>query len=150
VSCVHANERGEVGTFAAEDVFTEAAAMGEVIRSELTPAFGAEQLATLVWSSDEAHHHIGKRCGNYTHHVVRRTMALIGGNINCIEGFDALAFADTEIAEAQQWSCRSFRMLPTRFDLMSLGSVIKSARPSVQSALRQHMKADGTPIRAEG
>ena len=32
----------------------------------------------------------------------------------------------------------------------NLRSVIKSARPSVQSALRQHMKADGTPIRAEG
>lgn len=80
------------------------AVMGAAPRESLTLTAGEELLATYTWNTHEAQHHFCRRCGIYTHHVMRGETQTVGVNMACIEGFDVDTMGDVEMGNGRRWS----------------------------------------------
>ena len=82
----------------------KSAVMGAAPRSALRLTAGADLLGTYRWNTMEAEHHFCRRCGIYTHHVMRGETQTVGLNMACIEGFDVFALGEVEVGDGRQWS----------------------------------------------
>ncbi len=67
------------------------ALMGQAPRRALRIVAGLDALSVYRWNTMEAAHFFCRRCGIYTHHVMRGDTDFIGINMACVEGFDVFA-----------------------------------------------------------
>lgn len=80
------------------------AVMGEAARSALRVTQGEALLSVYRWNSGEAEHFFCRRCGIYTHHVMRGCTDRVGVNMACIEGVDVHALGDVVVGGGRRLS----------------------------------------------
>ena len=71
--------------------------MGQALGKELRVTQGQDFLCLSRWNTREAEHYFCKKCGIYTHHVMRGATDYIGVNMACIEGFDVFAVEEVVV-----------------------------------------------------
>lgn len=80
------------------------AVMGEAARSALRVTQGEDLLSAYRWNTGEAEHFFCRRCGIYTHHVMRGCTDRVGVNMACIEGVDVHALGDVVVGGGRRLS----------------------------------------------
>jgi hypothetical protein len=79
--------------------------MGAAPRSAVKAVNGADLLSTYSWNTHEAQHHFCRRCGIYTHHVMRGETTTVGLNMACVEGIDVLSLGNVPVGNGRdEWS----------------------------------------------
>jgi len=80
------------------------AVMGEAAREALTVTSGQELLSVYTWNTGEAQHYFCKKCGIYTHHVMRGCTDRVGINMACVDGVDVYALGDVVVGGGKKLS----------------------------------------------
>ncbi len=80
------------------------AVMGEAARSALRVTQGEDLLSVYRWNTGEAEHFFCRRCGIYTHHVMRGCTDRVGVNMACLEGVDVYALGDVVVGGGRRLS----------------------------------------------
>jgi hypothetical protein len=85
--------------------YRKSAVMGAAPRSAVKVVKGADLLSTYSWNTHEAQHHFCRRCGIYTHHVMRGETTTVGLNMACVEGIDVLSLGNVPVGNGRdEWS----------------------------------------------